>query len=101
MVSYAGPIPKGSHRPIAAGRQPLGAVIRTTAVLWKLPEGQFTLLGRSRRWRFDFTASAMDRLTDIGREISLSGSFLISWETGHDPLLPVVPRPASDRSSLT
>jgi len=56
----------GCSQPIAAGRQPLGAVIRTTAVLRKLPEGQFTLLGQSGRWRFDPTASAMDPLPQSG-----------------------------------
>lgn len=36
-------------RPGAAGSQPLTAGFRTTAVLQKLPEGQFTLLGQSGR----------------------------------------------------
>ena len=89
MVSYRAPIPTGSPRPIAAGRQPLGAVIRTTAVLRKLPVGQFTLLGQSRRWRFDPTGTAMVRLPDTGQEIRSSGGFLIPHPAVVDPELPV------------
>ena len=77
-VSYAGPIPKGSPQPIAAGRQPLVAVIRTTAVLRKLPEGQFTLIGQNGHSRIVLVTTAMGWSPAIGQEISLSGSFLIS-----------------------
>lgn len=41
----------GSNRPFVATRHYYRAAIRTTAVLRDLPEGQFTLLGRNRRWK--------------------------------------------------
>jgi len=74
----------GCSQPIAAGREPVGAAIRTTAVLRKLPEGQFTLLGRSGRWRFDPAATAMSWSAVISQKISLNGGFLIARPAGTD-----------------
>ena len=74
------------NRQTADSRQDPVAVIQTTTVIRKLPEGRFTLLGQSRRWRLEHAASARDSLLDVGQEISSNGGFLGDQAARHGPL---------------
>ena len=71
-------MPRGYYRPLPASPQPFAVVIRTTAVLRKRSQGQFTLLGHSGPSDTRLKMSASDRKPECYQPTSVRGGVRLS-----------------------